>query len=87
MQNKKAIILNNHPLISIGIPTYNRPIGLEKTINCFINQTYKNIEIIISDNNSKDPKVQQLCEKYSIQDSRIKYFRQKERLYRIILRR
>jgi len=80
MQIKEIFILNNHPLISIGIPTYNRPIGLEKTINCFIKQTYFNLEIIISDNNSEDLKVQQLCKKYSNQDSRIRYFRQKENI-------
>ena len=67
----------NTPLVSIGIPTYNRPEGLKKTIECFINQSYKNLEIIISDNNSENPEVQILCEKYQNKDSRIKYFRQK----------
>ena len=47
MQNKKASILNNHPLISIGIPTYNRPKGLNKLLNSLEHQTYSNFEVLI----------------------------------------
>lgn len=66
----------NNPLVSIGIPTYNRPKGLEKTIKCFINQTYSNLEIIISDNCSENPEVKKIAEKYSNSDNRISYIRQ-----------
>lgn len=40
--------------VSICIPVYNGERFLEKTIRSIINQTYKNIEIIISDNASTD---------------------------------
>ena len=40
----------NLPLVTVGIPTYNRPKGLERTLQCILNQTYANLEIIISDN-------------------------------------
>ena len=43
-------------LVSIGIPTYNRPEDLEKCVKNLLNQTYPNIEIIISDNNSNNLK-------------------------------
>lgn len=68
------------PLISIGIPTYNRPKGLEKTIQNFLCQTYKNIEIIISDNNSDDPEVLRVCNEYSRKDSRVKLYSQKKNI-------
>lgn len=38
------------PLVSIAIPTYNRPNGLRKALECLVNQTYKNIQVVIGDN-------------------------------------
>lgn len=62
------------PLISILIPTYNRGKLLTKAIESAINQTYKNLEIIIADNCSED-NTQLICEEYSKKDDRIKYYR------------
>lgn len=42
------------PLVSICIPTYNASATIIETLNCVINQTYKNFEIIICDNQSTD---------------------------------
>ena len=42
------------PLISVIIPTYNRAILLERAIISAISQTYKNIEIIVIDDGSRD---------------------------------
>ncbi|MDF3820134.1 glycosyltransferase [Leptospira sp. 96542] len=42
------------PLISIIIPSYNHGHLIENALNSVINQTYKNWEIIIVDNNSQD---------------------------------
>lgn len=39
--------MKNKPLVSVIIPTYNRPKNLERAIKSVINQKYKNIEIII----------------------------------------
>ena len=44
----------NNPLVSIVIPTYNREQYIEDAIKSAINQTYRNIEIIIVDNCSTD---------------------------------
>lgn len=70
----------DQPLISVGIPTYNRPKGLENVINDFLNQSYQNLEIIISNNSYDNPDVNKICEKFEQVDSRIKYFRQKENI-------
>lgn len=32
-------------LITIGVPTYNRPEGLRHTLDCLLKQTYKNMRI------------------------------------------
>ena len=57
------------PLVSIGIPTYNNPEGLEKIIINFICQSYENYEIIVSVNPSWsediNTKYQQLAERYT----------------------
>jgi len=46
--------MEKYPLVSIIIPTYNSSRTLENTLISIVNQTYKNIEIIVIDNNSKD---------------------------------
>jgi glycosyltransferase involved in cell wall biosynthesis len=46
--------MNNLPLVTIGIPVYNRVDLVEETINSALNQTYENIEIIVCDNVSTD---------------------------------
>lgn len=45
----------SYPLVTIGIPTYNRADGyLKEAIQSALNQTYPNLEIFISDNCSDD---------------------------------
>ncbi len=44
----------NLPFVTIGIPVYNEEKFIKETILSAINQTYKNIKIIISDNYSED---------------------------------
>ena len=48
----------NKPLVSICIPTFNGEAYLEECLHSAINQTYKNIEIIVSDDASKDGTLQ-----------------------------
>ena len=47
---------NNFPLISIIIPTYQRPDNLLRAISSAQKQTYPNIEIIVVDDNGIDSK-------------------------------
>ncbi len=61
-------------LITIGMPVYNRPVELERALNAVLSQTYKNIEIVISNNCSPNAKVDELVKKYAATDSRIKYY-------------
>ena len=62
----------NKPLVSIGLPVFNGEKSIGKALNSIINQDYENIEIIISDNASTD-KTFDICKKFILKDSRIKY--------------
>jgi glycosyltransferase involved in cell wall biosynthesis len=65
-----------YPLISIGLPTFNRKLFLQKTVSMLLNQTYSNLELIISDNASIDG-TDKLCKRLAQKDKRIRFFRQK----------
>ena len=58
-------------LISIIVPVYNVEKYLERCVNSIIEQTYKNIEIILVDDGSKD-KSGDICDELKQKDSRIK---------------
>lgn len=50
----KDFNLRNNPLISVIIPTYNRLEYLKQAVASVLSQTYKNVEIIIIDDNSEN---------------------------------
>lgn len=62
------------PLISIIIPVYNSGKKINRLLKSLLNQTYTNIEIILVDDKSTDPKTIELKESWSKKDSRIKLF-------------
>ena len=43
------------PLVSIGIPTFNRGSQLENIVRIVLSQTYSNLQVIVVDNNSSVP--------------------------------
>ncbi|MCK9607888.1 MAG: glycosyltransferase family 2 protein [Methylomonas sp.] len=64
------------PLVTIGIPTYKRTSGLKKALDCILNQSYFNLEVIVSNNNPENDETDNLLIEYLKKDSRIKYFKQ-----------
>lgn len=58
-------------LISIIVPVYNVEKYLSKCIESIINQTYKNLEIILVDDGSPD-NCGKICDEYARKDKRIK---------------
>jgi glycosyltransferase involved in cell wall biosynthesis len=64
------------PLVSVGIPTFNRPDGLRRTLEQVRSQSYRHLEIVVSDNASTDERVWPLIQNAIGEDFRIRAFRQ-----------
>lgn len=58
------------PLVSIIIPVYNVERYIHRCVNSIISQTYKNLEIILVDDESPD-NCPQICDSYAEKDKRI----------------
>jgi glycosyltransferase involved in cell wall biosynthesis len=63
------------PLVSILIPVYNREKYIEDCIRSALNQTYRNVEVVVVDNCSTD-KTWELCEALAAKESRLRIYRQ-----------
>ncbi len=75
----KIDIMDNCPLVSIGLPVYNGENFLEQCIQSILKQTFKNFELIIVDNASTDMS-EEICQSYAQRDKRIRYFRNPENI-------
>lgn len=68
----------NQPLVSVVIPTYKRPLFLERCIDSVLFQTYKNIEVFVVDDNNPCTKwrseTEKLMKKYE-KDIRVTYIK------------
>ena len=65
-----------NPLISVIVPIYNVEKYLARCVDSIVNQTYKNLEIILVDDGSPD-RCPQMCDDYAKKDSRIKVVHKK----------
>lgn len=63
-----------YPKVLIGITTYNRPEYLQIALKSAMEQTYRNIEIVISDDSTND-ETAKVIKKYLAKDSRISYYK------------
>lgn len=59
------------PLISVIVPVYNVEEYLDKCVESIVNQTYKNLEILLVDDGSPD-KCPEMCDEWAKRDNRIK---------------
>lgn len=72
------MIEKQQPLITVGIPTYNRADGyLQQALESAVGQTYPNLEIVVSDNCSTDD-TEAVVKGFA--DPRIRYFRQAQNI-------
>lgn len=60
--------------VSVGIPTFNRAAGLERTLASVREQTFGDLEILIADNASTD-ETQQVCADAAAADPRVRIIR------------
>lgn len=66
--------MNKEPLVSIAMCSYNGEIFIKEQLNSILDQTYKNIELIIVDDCSKDETIK-IIEEYLKKDNRIKLYK------------
>jgi glycosyltransferase involved in cell wall biosynthesis len=63
------------PVVSVGLPVYNGEEFLPQSLDALLAQTYRDFELIISDNASTDGTAD-ICRAYAARDSRVRYVRQ-----------
>lgn len=68
--------MENLPLISVIVPVHKVEAYLDKCISSIVNQTYKNLEIILVDDGSPD-NCPAICDNWAVIDARIKVIHQK----------
>lgn len=62
--------MQHHPLISIIVPVYNAELYLDECVGSIVNQSYRNLEIILVDDGSTDSSAD-MCDRWADNDSRI----------------
>ena len=71
---RRVYIMEHNKLVSVILTTHNRPPEIVlRTVNSVLNQTYKNIQLILIDDGSTDNS-QSVCESYADKDSRVLWF-------------
>ncbi|NJR68855.1 MAG: glycosyltransferase family 2 protein [Synechococcales cyanobacterium CRU_2_2] len=69
----------NLPLVTVGLAVYNGENFIREAIDSILGQTFRDFELIITDNASTDS-TQRICEAYAAQDARVRYVRNPENL-------
>jgi glycosyltransferase involved in cell wall biosynthesis len=70
----RTIEIVQMPKVSIGMPVYNGDDFIREAIVSILSQTFKDLELIISDNGSAD-ETERICRAYAKEDKRIRYYR------------
>ena len=71
--------MENNVSISVGVPVFNGAATIEQVLEGLRAQTFRDFEIIISDNCSTD-ETGDICERFTRSDDRVTYFRQPENI-------
>jgi glycosyltransferase involved in cell wall biosynthesis len=75
----KKVMSQKNPLLSVGLTVYNGDRFLEAALDAILTQNFKDFELVICDNASKDG-TEKICRDRAALDSRIKYHRNAKNL-------
>lgn len=75
----RMAVSEKKPRVSIGLPVYNGENYLREAIESVLAQTFKDFELIISDNASTD-RTENICREYAAKDPRVRYYRNEKNL-------
>lgn len=73
---ENKIVRDKVPLVSVVVPIYNVELYLKECVDSILSQTYKNIEVILVDDESPDL-CGKKCDDYAAMDGRIKVVHKK----------
>lgn len=68
--------MENTPLLSVIVPVYNVEAYLNRCVDSILNQTYRNLEVILVDDGTRDSS-DVICDAYAEQDSRVRVIHKK----------
>lgn len=71
--------LTGAPLVTIGIPVYQKERHLRSTLDSALGQTHRNLEIVLADNGSTDATVA-ICKEYAARDARVRFVQNRKNL-------
>jgi glycosyltransferase involved in cell wall biosynthesis len=71
---RESAVMATPPRVSIGLPVYNGERFLKDALDSILSQTYRDFELIISDNASSDH-TEEICRRYAARDERVRYYR------------
>jgi glycosyltransferase involved in cell wall biosynthesis len=74
-----SLTLEQEPTVSVGMPAYNSAAWIGAAIESILGQSWRNLELIISDNASTDATFA-ICERYAQQDARVRLYRNTENI-------
>jgi len=67
------------PKVHIGIPVHNGESYIQEALDSVLAQTFRDFEVIISDNASTD-RTEEICRRYTQKDARISYYRNEKNI-------
>lgn len=76
MKNDCKVQTSNslRPTVSVGMPVFNGERWIAQSIDSILGQTFRDFELIISDNASTDG-TEAICRSYASKDNRVRYYR------------